>query len=65
MWQVIDLIASERIEGLTKDRALKIAAKRVGIHNSEFAYRHRGKHYNQNAVYKLDSESKTITIERG
>ena len=64
MWTIEDLIVGEIINTTSKTRAISEAKRRVKYHNSEWYYTHRGKHHNQHAVFNVDDDKKTITIER-
>ena len=64
MWKIIDNITSELLEVKTKKDAMSKVNYRINYHNSEFCYRHRGRHVSENAIYTIDEETKTITIKR-
>ena len=64
MWKIIDTITGELFEMTNKKNATRKVIYRINYHNSEFCYRHRGRHVSENAIYTIDEETKTITIKR-
>ncbi len=62
MFKIIDNVAGELIELLSKEKAIREAKKRVRYHNSEFNYRHMQKHYSANCSYFWQDDS-TIIIK--
>jgi hypothetical protein len=64
MWTIKDLIVGEIVSVKTKQQAISETKRRVNHHNSEWTYTHRGKHYNEHAVFIVDDDTKTITIKR-
>ena len=59
--KIVDNILGEIVEILSKHTAIKLAKERVDYHNSQFNYKHRGKHNPCNAVMTIDKN--TITID--
>lgn len=61
---IIDNVVGEIIEIFTKSSAIKFAEARVKYHNSEFAYKHQGKHYNAHAVMTINNNTITIDYDK-
>lgn len=57
-----DEISGEMFYINNRYKAIELAKYRVKHHNSEFAYKHRGHHYSQNAIYEI--KENTIIIRR-
>jgi len=60
---IIDYISGEVIELPSKQKAIEFAKQRIEYHNSEFSYRHRGHHSNENAVMTINDDK--VIINRG
>lgn len=64
MWVLYDLIAGEIIKVVGKEKAIQKANERIKLHNKEFNYSHRGKHYSQNATFVIKDNEQRIDIVR-